>query len=186
MDKLTYGDKIEVDFSALPEVSQFALASRGLTHILGNEVASKVHAWAGAEGQANSDDKAVVKAWKDANPEKLAAKTSEVQADILDALNKGELGSRVSGPRLAPLDTIKRQIARKEVEDILRGNKLAVPKGEAKVKMGDAEFTMAQLIDRRIEKFSDRITAAATKELAARAKAMKAAAENAQAALADL
>ncbi len=170
MDKLTYGETISVDFATLPEASQAALAQRGFTHIFGNEAASRVHSWAGAEGQANSDDKATVKAWKDANPDKLAAQLAVIQADFLDALNKGELGNRVGGPRLTPVETIANQMARKEIEDILRTNKIKVPKKDDKVKMPDGEFTMAELIARRLAKFGERINAAAKKEADRRAK----------------
>lgn len=186
MDKLTYGDNLSVDFATLPEASQFALAQRGFTHIFGNEVASRVHAWAGQEGQANSDDKAVIKAWKDANADKLAAQTAVVQSDMLKALNEGTLGARVAGPRLTPVETIANQMARKEIEDILRTNKIKVPKKDDKVKMPDGEFTMAELIARRLAKFGERINAAAKKEADRRAKATAAVTADAAAAIADL
>lgn len=186
MNALTYGDKITVDFVALPEVSQYALAQRGLTHILGNEVASKVHSWAQGEGQAASDDKAVVKAWKDANPGAITEKTQALQAELVADLLAGELGLRVSGPRLTPVETIARQMARKEVEDILRANKIKVPKGEDKVKMGEDEFTLAELISRRLAKYGERIGKSAEAEAKRRAKATEAVTANAAEAVADL
>jgi len=188
MDKLTYGDSIEVDFSALPEVSQFALAQRGLTHVLGNEVASRVHSWAQGEGQANSEDRETVKAWKAANAAAITEKTNAVVADMLKALSEGTLGNRVSGPRLTPLETLCNQIARREIETILRANKIKVPKGDDKVSMPDGEFTMADLIARRLAKEStgNAIRAAAEKELKARAKALASVESDAAAAMADL
>lgn len=189
MDALTYGDSITVDFTSLPEVSQRALAQRGLTHVLGNEVASRVHSWAQAEGQANSEDKAAVTAWKAANADKVDAKTAEVRKDMLDALASGTLGERgSSGPRLSPVETIKRRIARGEITTILQAHKIKVPKGEDKVKMHDGEFTMNELIDRRLAKpeHGERIAKAAEKELAAKAKAIAAAAANAEEAFAGL
>jgi hypothetical protein len=183
---LTYGDSLNVDFAALPEVSQAALAQRGFTHVFGNEVASRVHSRAMGEDGANSDDKATVKAWKDANPDKLAAWAAEVSADFLAALNDGTLGNRVSGPRLTPVETIARQMARKEIEDILRANKIKVPTKDDKVKMPDGEFTMAELVTRRLEKFGDRINAAAKKEADRRAKQTDAVTANAAEALTAL
>lgn len=186
MEKLTYGDNLSVDFAALPEASQFALAQRGFTHIFGNEVASRVHSWAGAEEQANSDDKATIKAWKDANPDKLAAQAAIVQADMLKALNEGTLGARVSGPRLTPLDTMRRKIAREQIENILRTNKIKVPKKDDKIKMPDGEFTMEELIVRRLVlvtvakpdkpsvDIGAQITKEAEKRIAAQAKQMAA------------
>lgn len=179
MENLTYGEKVVVDFTALPEVSQQALAQRGLTHVLGNEVASKVHSWAGQEGQANSDDKATVKAWKDANEAKLVDKTAEFVNDALKALVDGTLGTRAGGPRLTPIDTIKRQIARGQIEAIFKGHKISVPKGDKKVKTPDGEFTMDELIARRLvmvtkdgKDIGAAISAEAEKELARRKREM--------------
>lgn len=184
---LTYGDNLSIDFDSLPEASRVALAQRGFTHVMGNEVASRVHSWAMGEGQANSDDKAVVKAWKDANKDALAAQTTAVQADMLKALTDGTLGVRASsGPRLTPVETIANQMARKEIEDILRTNKIKVPKKDDKVKMPDGEFTMAELVARRLAKFGERINKAAAAEAARRAKATAAVTADAAAAIADL
>ena len=175
MDKLSYGTT-EVDFDALPAASQRALAQRGLTHVLGNEVASKVHAWAQGEGQANSKDRAEVAAWKEANAAAIDAKTSEYVVDALAALTAGTLGDRVGGPRLTPIETIKRRIAKVDIETILRTNKLKVPKGDETVTMKGEEFTMAQLIDRRLahDVLGPEIVKKAEKELAAQKKAQDA------------
>lgn len=184
--ELTYGDSLKVDFATLPEASQSALAQRGFTHVFGNEVASRVHSRSMSEDGANSDDKATVKAWKDTNPDKLAAWAAEVSADFLKALTEGTLGNRVSGPRLTPVETIARQMAKKEIEDILRANKIKVPTKDDKVKMPDGEFTMTELVTRRLEKFGDRINAAAKKEADRRAKQTDAVTANATEALSAL
>lgn len=188
MEKITYGDSIAIDFASLPEASQHALAQRGLTHVLGNEVASRVHAWAQAEGQANSDDKATVAAWKAANASAITSKTAEVQADFVKALQEGTLGSRVAGPRLTPLETIMRKAARGEIETILRANGVKVPKGEDTIETADGAFTMAQLIDRRLanEATGAPIRKAAERELAAKAKALAGVQADAKTALAAL
>lgn len=180
MDKLTYGDKISIDFGALPEASQYALASEGLTHFLGNRVASKVHAWAMGETQANSKDKATVSAWKESNAGAIVSKSDEFIADTLKSIADGTLGVRsAAGPRATPLETLKRQIAKRQVETILKGAKLAVPKGEDKIKTADGEFTMAELVTRRLTLVTKSgvdigaaITKEAEKELKARAKAV--------------
>ena len=188
MENFKYGDNVSIDFAALPEVSQVALIQRGLTHVLGNEVASRVHAWAMGEGQANSEDKEVVKAWKLANASAITSKTSEVQADMVKALTDGTLGSRTTGPRLTPLETVLNKITRGEVETILRANSIKVPKGDDKVKMPDGEFTMKELIVRRLAKpeHGDRLRKLAEKEVAAQAKAQKAITDDAATALAAL
>lgn len=181
MEKLVYGDT-SLDFDALSDASRFALAQRGLTHVLGNEIASKVHSWAGQAGQANSDDKATIKAWKDANVAAITSKTAELVADTIKALNDGTLGARVGGPRLTPIDTLRRQIAKGQIETILRANKIKVPTKDDTVKMPDGEFTMTQLVERRlamqvkdasgavIRDIGAEITKEAEKELALRAK----------------
>lgn len=185
MDAFKYGDNVTVDFAALPEVSQVAVISRGLTHILGNEVASRVHAWAKDEKQGNSDDNEVVKAWKAANAAAISSKTAEVQADMLKALTDGTLGSRTTGPRLTPLETVLNKITRGEIETILRANSIKVPKADDKVKMPDGEFTMKELIARRLEKpeHGDRLRKLAEREVAAQAKAQKAITDDAASAL---
>ncbi len=181
MDKLVYGD-YSVDFDSLPAVSQAALALRGLTHLLGNEVSSKVLNWSGQEGQANSDDKATIKAWKEANADAVKAKGVEFANDMLQSLADGTLGNRVGGPRLTPIETLKRQIAKGQIETILRAAKIKVPTKDDTVKTPDGEFTMAQLVDRRLvatvkdasgnvtRDIGAEIQKEADKELAARAK----------------
>ena len=149
MEKLVYGTT-EVDFDALPAVSQHALALRGLTHVLGNEVASKVHGWSQKEEQANSEDRATVKAWKEANAAAIEAKTAEFTAESVKSLLDGTLGFRTGGPRLTPLETIKRAIAKKQIVAILTAAKIKVPTKDDTVKTPDGEFTMAQLVDRRL------------------------------------
>lgn len=172
MDKIEYNSAVTVDFDSLPDASKAALVSRGVSHVFGNEAASKVHAWAQAEGQANSDDKATVKAWKDANASAVDAKLAEVQADFLKALIEGTLGSRTGGPRLSPLETVKRRIAREEISDMLRGAGIKVPTGDKTLTTADGTFTMDQLIDRRLarEDTGPAITKKAEKEIAAKAK----------------
>ena len=127
-----------------------------------------------------------MKAWKDANPAAITEKTQALQAELVADLIAGELGLRVSGPRLTPVETIARQMARKEVEDILRANKIKVPKGEDKVKMGEDTFTMAELISRRLAKYGERIGKSAEAEAKRRAKATEAVTADAAAAVADL
>lgn len=183
MEKLTYGTDVEVDFSSLPDASQHALAQRGFTHLLGNEIASKVHAWAGQEGQANSDDKAAVKTWKEANAKAVTDKSTALVADMLKALTDGTVGARVGGPRLAPLDTIRRRIAKEQVVTILAGNGIKTPKKDETIKFPDGrEVTLESLIDDRLVKvladgrdIGAEITKAAEKELAQKAKALEAA-----------
>ena len=170
MPVITYSD-LTIDTATLPEASLVALLSRGLTHLLGNEISSKVHSWACGEDQANSDDRATVKAWKEANAEAVSAKVKEFQSATLAALAEGTIGTRTGGTSIDPIERRAEVIARKEVVAILSNAGTKVPKGEQKVKMGEAEFTMADLIERRMAKYGDRLRADARRELEAEAKA---------------
>lgn len=182
---ITYGDR-KVDTASLPEKSIEALLRRGVTHYLGNEQASKVTAKidkAVSEGKAEGfvatrDD---IKAYREANSDQVGIWMKEVTDSALAALLEGTIGNRAvgtSGPKLAPLDTIVRKVAKAEVIDTLKANGLSTPKGEEKVQFdGGKSFTLDELIDRRIAKHGDRLTAAAKKELADRARKAKQAAE---------
>ncbi len=172
MEKITYGD-FAIDASALPEASLFALLSRGFTHVLGNEIASRVHAWCGAEGQANSDDKATIKAWKEANESAVAEQTAVLRKAAFDAIVAGTLGVRVGGPRVEPIDQAKASIARVEVLKVLAANGIKAPKKDEKVRFANGtEKSMAEMIASRLAhpEHGPRITKEAEKALAAKAK----------------
>lgn len=180
MDKLSYGDDIVVDFETLPEASQHALAQRGFTHVLGNEVASRVHSWAQGEGQANSEDRETAKAWKAANATAIESKTAEVTKTMLAAIADGTLGTRsAAGPRLQPVDAIKRRLAKEEIANVLGGKGVKFPKKDEKIKTPQGEFTGDELIARRLAhaEYGPSLAKRAEKELAAKAKALAAAKE---------
>lgn len=135
---LTYGS-VTIDFASLPAVSQMALARRGLSHLLGNETASGL------------------KSWKDANPEateeQIEAQKSAAIAARVEQLVNGTIGSgHGGGPRGTKLETLTRAYAWDEVNAIMVANKLKFDKETKTVRMGDQEFTKAQLIDRMIAK----------------------------------
>lgn len=151
MENLVYGTAT-VEFDSLPAVSQRALAQRGLAHFLGNEQASKV---AGHfEGKEPTDD------------EKAAYK-AECVAKALQALIDGTVGTRIGTPRGTQIETIMRRIAEAQVRAVLKGNGITMPSGDKVVKLGDQEFTRAQLITRRLEnpKFSESIRKEAEAEM---------------------
>ena len=57
-------------------------------------------------------------------------------------------------------------IARREVVDVLKGNGLKAPKKDETVVLGGHSFTMDDLIERRLEKHSDRIRKEAERHIA--------------------
>lgn len=176
MEKLSYGT-IEIDFDTLPSASQRALAQRGLTHFLGNEQASKLAAWSKAEGQANSEDKATVLAWKEANSAAVTSKMGELVAEANAALLAGTVGVRTSGPRVEPIDAVKTRLAKDEVLTILRNAKIAIPKKDEAVQFADGRTkSLAQMVTDRLAhaEHGPRITKAAEKILRDKAKAAEA------------
>src|SRR5665213_2926780 len=167
MDKVTYGTH-EIDVDALPEASKAALIRRGISHFLGNEQASKVSAWIeSATKEAEGTEPTA---------EAKAAKKAEFVKSAIEALVAGTIGTRVSGPRVEPIEAIRNSIARKEVTDILRAAGIKVPKGDEGVKFADGTVkTLAQMITTRLDKFGDRIEKEAAKKLADDARRVKAA-----------
>ena len=181
MLQIQYGDH-SVDFDALPEASKKALASRGLTHFLGNEQAAKLTNWAATrvakaikelgEAPAKSDVDAATE-MATPNDAERATRKIELVAEALKTLHDGTVGVRVGGPKADPIESIMSRLASVEVADVLRANKAKMPKGDETVVIGGQSLTKAELIARRIAKHGDRLRKAAQKELADKAKATK-------------
>lgn len=167
---VSYGDH-EFSVGELPHASVVALIHRGMTHFLGNEQSSKVTAWKKAQekgtdtvaGRVPSDDE--IDTYRD----------SKVDAAIA-ALRAGTIGVRESsGPKASPREGIVRDIAKLEVIAILIERKL-VKEGTKAVKndkgfaFGDQTVTFETLVDRRTEKFAERLGKEADEELARRAR----------------
>lgn len=165
---ISYGDQFQVDFDTLPAASQEALIRRGFNHVMGNEAASKA---SNTEGYENFTDE-----------QKASAKLTAQQA-LFKAITDGTLGSgRGGGPRGTKLETVLRDLAKAEVISILNSQNIKLPKKASdtiKFKNGD-EFTLAQLVDRRVgnDNHADRLRKEAeTKMRADERRAAKAAAE---------
>ena len=167
MSIVTYGTH-EIDTDKLPVESIAALVRRGISHYLGNEQAAKVTAWVEAQvktanGVAPSDEA------------KATAKAGFV-AKAIEVMLSGEMGTRVSGPRVEPIEAARNSIAKAEVLAILRSAGIKPPKGEEAVKFGDGTTkTLAAMIATRLANHADRIEKEANKKLADAARAAKAA-----------
>ncbi len=171
---VTYGEHT-VDFATVPHTSLMAMLRRGVSHYLGSEQASKVVALFDpdrklAEGESRLED-------TDENRESAKA---TFQAKALAAIAEGTVGVSTRGPGVDPLTAQIESIARKEVTAQLKDNKVKVPKKATDtVKVpGGAEYTMAQLVERRIARDGERLTGLAKAELAEKARKAKAIAEN--------
>lgn len=162
-----YGQS-EFDFNKLPQTTLVAMLRRGVSHFLGSEQASKVTARFKPDEKGNLPEGVVD------TPEAREAFKAECVAKAIEAMTAGTVGVSTRGPTLDPIEKVMRGIAKAQVLNVLRENKIAVPKkSEDAIKFpnGDA-FTMAQLIDRRLahaEK-GPLIRKEAEKEMAKRAK----------------
>lgn len=148
----------EIDFAQLPEVSIRALLSRGLTHYLGSEQASKVKA---------HKDKYLEEHKVELGEDEVAAVKADFVAKAIDALRAGTIGQRAVGITIDPLEKAMEKIAKQEVLDILRANGIKVPKKDEAVKFANGtEKTMDEMVAGRLAKNGEAIEKAAKKVLA--------------------
>jgi hypothetical protein len=138
-----------------------AMVRRGVSHYLGNEMASKVVAWAESENK----ERAKTGAAPVTDAEKEAAKVA-FQTDGIIALEAGTVGQSNRGPRVDPLVAQMQAIAKREVIDTLKANNIKPPKSDDVVTFGDgATRTMAQMVEKRLANHTARIEAEAKKHL---------------------
>src|SRR5258706_6466523 len=138
-----------------------AMVRRGVSHYLGNEMASKVVAW----------EEAQVKAGTPPSAEAKLAQKEAFQLEAIEALANGTVGQSNRGPRVDPLVGPMQAIAKREVIDTLKANNIKPPKGEDVVTFGDgATRTMGQMIEKRLASHGQRIEAEAKKVLADQAR----------------
>lgn len=166
---IQYGD-FSLDFGTMPQTSLVAMLRRGVSHYFGSEQASKVKALV----DKGPDNEGIA----DTAEARQAAKT-DFQKKAYDALLAGTVGTASRGPSIDPVEKVMRRIARKEVTNILKQNGVKPPKkADDTITLPDnTKVTMNDLIDRRIEKEGERIAKEADKELAAKAREAKKAAE---------
>ena len=174
---LNYGDT-QVDEAKLPAASVHALLSRGLSHFLGNEQASKVTSRIRATLAAGKPDtyeatRDEIEAFRAANESQVNGWKSEVHGVAMKALAEGTIGVSTRGPAKDPMQSAMATIARKEVGELLKANNLAIPTGDKTVSFGGQELTMAILIERRIAKHGDRIKKVVERNMAEAARAAK-------------
>jgi hypothetical protein len=151
-----------VDLATLPAVSVLALASRGLTRLLGSEVSSKTI----------NEFKGVV----DADEAAKEAFAEATRVAFVEALVAGTLGAASPrGPRKDPVESEMELLATREVKETLKKHGLSFTKPE---KGAEEKFvpyvafgngsrrTMAEMVSKRISEHSDRLRKAAEKAIA--------------------
>lgn len=160
---ITYGET-KFDFNSLPGATLVAMLRRGVTHYLGSEQASKLQgrierilagdtdeSKAAFDGLSDPERRAAIKTWREGNAEALAAMAAEIQAEARQAMVDGKVGVSVRGPSVDPLTTVVNRLAKAEVVNVLKANKIAVPKKSddaVEFPNGD-KFTMSVLVERR-------------------------------------
>jgi hypothetical protein len=127
-------DESEGDFDALPEASRLGIINRGLAHIFGNEVASQVVGHvrgriAGEDGKASEVSTEAIKAYREAHPDEMTAKTQEFQKAKHQAILEGKLGVRASGSGVSvdPMTKEMLRIAKDEIQAIFKKRGWAWP-----------------------------------------------------------
>ena len=93
----------DVDLRTLPESSIIALAQRGFTHIMGNEVAA-YESGLKAEKNENGEPKYT--------PSEVAVLAHDRRITKINEMLAGELGVRTAGARLPKLDRVIRDVAK--------------------------------------------------------------------------
>lgn len=138
-NKMLEWNDIKVSPVDVPAVSLMALAQRGFTHVLGNEVAAALTAWRKTEEGKGADD-AAIEAWvKDRRQAKL------------DQIMKGELGVRragTGGARVTGFDAVLRRVA----TEWLTAKLGKLPTGDKTVSVKGKEFTRDELIATAVAK----------------------------------
>lgn len=173
---ITYGET-QVDFSKLPETSVRAMLSRGLTHFLGSEQASKV-----TSHFTDKDGNKIP-----ASDEDRASKKAEFVSAALGALLAGTVGVSTRGPAKDPLASEFDSIVKREVTATLKAQGLKFPKdGESIEFANGTKRTGDEMLTNYGTKHKDRIESEAKKAVADKARAAKKMADKAAEALGDL
>ena len=125
----------------VPLPSLFALAQRGFSHVLGNEVAAQVSAYKKTEEGAKATEA------------ELEAYAKEKRDEKLEKILNGTLGVRAAaGPRVSGIEAFMRTIAVEFVKARLKkysdktGTKVALPTGENTITVAGKVMSREDLI----------------------------------------
>lgn len=141
-------DTYELDLNTVPQSTVIALAQRGFTHVMGNEVASAISAMKKVTVKAEDGTESL----KYSEADLEAAEVSKRDAKIA-AMRDGTLGVRAPGaPRVVGIDKYMHDIALEELRAIAAAKKMALPRKSEE---------LAPFIAKRLATHGDRIRAAA-------------------------
>lgn len=161
--ELSYGDH-KIAIANLPQASLVALAQRGFTHILGNEVASKVTAQKKSFAEANGGAAM--------SEDDVAKMLADYRAEAFAKIAEGRLGVRAAGsPRGTALETIMRAVAVARLKTNFRKLNLKFPvKSTDTVVVNGETLSRNDLIERHLKRFDEVIRAEAQRQLDAKAE----------------
>ncbi len=141
-----HGD-ITLNPADVPTVSLFALAQRGFSHVLGNEVASKLAAFKKTE-EGGAASEAEIEAFVKAKRE-----------EALEKIMQGTLGVRTAtAPRVSGIEAIMRKVAveflqaRFAAYSKKSGTKVSLPTGDKVVNVAGRDMTREQLIEAELKR----------------------------------
>lgn len=166
--ELTYGNTV-LALADIPEVSKIALMARGLSHILGNEVASKVSGkvkkWE-AENEALLEDDP--EGFAEASRDNRESWAEEAYNDAVNKIMSGTLGLRAVGPRGTAIETEMRDIAIEEIKAHLAAQKIKWPsKADGIIPTKSGPKTRSDLVAAFVAKHADRLRVEAERRQAA-------------------
>lgn len=146
MSTITYG-QFTLDLAQVPETSLLALVSSGLSHKMGNEVASKLAAFVKAQDAAGTP----------VSDEAKAEAKAGFQSEMFSRIMAGTIGVSTRAPAGPKPDTIKAQVTLKSLTAHLKAHGLAVPSGEKTLVLGGKEYNRAALVEAHYTKHQERL-----------------------------
>lgn len=161
--ELSYGEKYKAVIADIPEASFIALAARGFSHMLGNEVASKVTAAKKKFAEANeallAEDE---ESYNEALAENVEALEHQYREEFLAKIMGGTLGVRATGPRGSAIETVMRAVAIEELRAALGKKNVKWPaKADDELTVGGKVYTRTGLVDAYLEKHGEKLRAEA-------------------------
>ncbi len=144
--------EVSVSPADIPTTSLFALAQRGFSHVLGNEVASKLAAWKKGEAGAQASE------------EEIEAFVKAKREEALEKIMNGTLGVRApSAPRASGLEALMRRVAvefltaRFAAYSKKSGQSVKLPTGDKVVSVAGRDMTREDLIAAELKRNGEAI-----------------------------
>jgi hypothetical protein len=132
----------------VPTTSLFALAQRGYSHVLGNEVAAQVSAWKKTEEGAKATEA------------EIEAYANEKRQEKLQKILDGTLGVRsAAAPRVSGEEAIRRTVTVEVLKKFLKAHNLKFPTGEDTITVAGKAMDREDLISAMYRKDKAKIDA---------------------------